>query len=228
MRALVAHIGRPAIKSRTAHVFQPPPPGKLRRRFVKINRHAEAPPDFFSGTIGEGDAFFHGRSVERNKRNYIGRPDPRMHAPVRGQIDQFGRAPGTADGAFQHRFGGAGKRHHAAVVINIGLPAEQQHARAGDGLDDGAYLRLIAAFGKVGNAFDHWLEGAGRIACTIIRIAPGKTQGWMPEPPAARYQRYQRAWSRMELARRLLTTASNPLDMTSSQRLLDNGEMRRM
>src|SRR5271166_5425965 len=39
---------------------------------------------------------------------------------------------------------------------------------------------------------------------------------------------YQGPCSRMELARRLLTTPSNPLDIFSSQRLLDRGEILRM
>jgi hypothetical protein len=39
---------------------------------------------------------------------------------------------------------------------------------------------------------------------------------------------YHRDCSRIELASRLLTTASNPFDILSSQRLLDSGEILRM
>ena len=86
--------------------------------------------------------------------NHVGRAHARMRALMPGQVDQLRRLAHAANGRFLNGFALADQRDHAAVVVGIHLAVEQIDAGHLHGFDDGIDLGRVAAFGKIGNAFN--------------------------------------------------------------------------
>ena len=71
-----------------------------------------------------------------------------------GEVDEFGGLADAANGSFLNGFAVADQRDDAAVVVGIHLPVEEIDARNLHGFDDGIDLGGVAAFRKVGDAFN--------------------------------------------------------------------------
>ncbi len=70
-----------------------------------------------------------------------------------GEVDQLRSLPYPADRGFLNGFSLADQRDHAAVVIGVHLAIQQKNAGNLHRLDNGINLGLVAAFGKIRNAF---------------------------------------------------------------------------
>ena len=123
------------------------------RRFVQINWNLISLPDLRAHLPRHGHAIFDGHAFNRNERHHVGRPHPRMRSLMNIQINQLRGLAHTANRRLLDRFAFAHQRDHAAVVIVVHLAIQQIHAIHLHGFDDAVYLRLIAPFRKVGNAF---------------------------------------------------------------------------
>ena len=77
-----------------------------------------------------------------------------MRPLVLGQIDQLRSLAHSANRRLLNRLALAHQRDHAAVVIGVHLAVQQIDAIHLHRLDDGIDFRLVAAFRKIGNAFD--------------------------------------------------------------------------
>ena len=101
-------------------------------------------------------ALLHRRIREGHKWNHVRRPNAGMHPRMAPQIDRFRRASHSANRPSSTRLRRSGERHHAAIVITIHLPTEQQDSmNAADRADNRPHDFLVAPFGKIGNTFDH-------------------------------------------------------------------------
>ncbi len=128
---------------------------------------------------GHGDAIFKRDAVDGDEGNDIGRAHARVRALVLGQVDQLGGLAHAANRRFLNGFPLAGQRDDAAVVIGIHLPVEEINAGNLHGFDDGIDFGRIAAFRKIGNAFNKSVGHAKRIA---IRARSGnKAMSWLLE-----------------------------------------------
>jgi hypothetical protein len=79
-----------------------------------------------------------------------------MNTIMTADFDQLRRAAGAANRAFDHRGGRTRDRNDAAIVVAIHFPAQDEYARhATDGIYNRTHEAFIAAFGKIGDAFDH-------------------------------------------------------------------------
>ncbi len=101
-----------------------------------------------------------------------------------GEIDQLRRLADSANCRFLNRVALANERDDAAIVVGIHLAVEQIDAGNLHGFDNGVDLGRIAAFGKIGNAFNqrvgHVIEhnDQPREAATTIDVSSGKSQGF--------------------------------------------------
>ncbi len=77
-----------------------------------------------------------------------------MRAGVSRQVNQFGSLAHAADRRFLNGLALADQCDDAAVVVGIHLAVKQVDARHLHGVDYGVNFGFIAAFGKIGNAFD--------------------------------------------------------------------------
>jgi hypothetical protein len=79
-----------------------------------------------------------------------------MDSMVMVEIDQLGGFPRRANRCFPHCVLRARECDDAAMMIGIGLPAEQQHVGHGcNRVDNCLDLGEVAAFRKIGYALDH-------------------------------------------------------------------------
>ena len=77
-----------------------------------------------------------------------------MRSLVFGEIDKFGGFADPTNRGFLNGLAFADQGDHAAVVVGIHLAIKQVDAGNFHGVDDGVNFGLVAAFGKIGNAFD--------------------------------------------------------------------------
>ena len=71
-----------------------------------------------------------------------------------GQVDQFGSLADAANGSFLNRFTPTHQSDNAAIVVRIHFAVQQVDAIHLHGFDNGIHLGLVAAFGKIRNAFN--------------------------------------------------------------------------
>ena len=88
------------------------------------------------------------------KRHHVRRAHARMRSLVLRQVDQLRRLAHSANGGFLNRLPLSDQGDHAAVMVGVHLAIEQINAVHLHGVDDGIHLRLIAAFGKIGNTLN--------------------------------------------------------------------------
>ena len=83
-----------------------------------------------------------------------------MCSLMRRQIDQFRSFAHAANGCLSHSFPIPNQSDHAAVVIGIHFAVKKEDAGKLHCLNNGIDHRFVAAFRKIGNAFDksghHW------------------------------------------------------------------------
>ena len=89
-----------------------------------------------------------------NERNDVGGADPGMHSALYGQINQFRRPAGGANGRLHHRQRPPGNGHHRTIVVAVHGPVEQGDALDTHGVHDGVHFLAIGALGEVGHALD--------------------------------------------------------------------------
>jgi hypothetical protein len=152
----VADVGRAAVESATADSFEALATRGFGGGFVEVDRDSEAGPDFCAGAVGDFHAVVERCAGKRDEGDYIGRADARVNAAMDGEIDELGSFPRSANGGFGDGWRRAREGDHTTVVIGVRFPAENQDLRnARDGVDDRFDFQLVAAFGKIGDAFDH-------------------------------------------------------------------------
>ena len=129
----------------------------LRRFFVEIDRNLELRRDVGREFLRDRDALFHRRSFERNERHDIDRTDARMLAMMNAQIDARNRRIEQSHRSLTNRIRRFGDiREHRPIVIRIRMNIQQMNAGSrAHRLRDRIDRRLLAAFGNVGDAFDH-------------------------------------------------------------------------
>ena len=150
MRGNRTDIGRSTVEAVLANSFQARPLRRPRSLPIEVHRDPEAAPDLVPGAVRGVDRIAHGSVAQGHERHHVGRPGAGMLALVACQIQQFESLRGPAHRGFHYRVRRTGKSHHAAIVIRVGLPAQQQHARRGlNRVHDGTHNALVAAFGKV-------------------------------------------------------------------------------
>jgi hypothetical protein len=81
-----------------------------------------------------------------------------MGALMPGEIDQLGSLAHAANGSFLDGFAIPDEGDDTAVVIGVHLAIEKVDSWQFHGFDDGVNFGGVAAFGKIGDAFD---ESAG-------------------------------------------------------------------
>src|SRR5208282_727224 len=122
--------------------------------FIKIDGDLEAFRNFGSYVARHGHAVFDGDAVNRDEGHDIGCTHARVGALVFREIDQLGSLPYSANGGFLNGVALADQRNNAAVVVGIHLAVEEIDAGDFHGFDDGINFGGVAAFGKIGDAFD--------------------------------------------------------------------------
>ena len=108
---------RDAFELPAADVFQILPLRRGSGRFVKVDGHLIALPDFRANMPGHRDAVFNRQTVDWNKRNYIRRSHAGMRAGMDIQVDQFGGFTHAANGRFLNSFPIAYQSDDRAVVV---------------------------------------------------------------------------------------------------------------
>ncbi len=103
---------------------------------------------------GHRDTIFDGHAVDRNERYHAGGAHLRVCSLVFGEINKLGSLSYTANGGFLDWLALPDQCDHAAVMVGIHFAVEQVHTGNFHGLDDRVDLSFVAAFGKIGNAFD--------------------------------------------------------------------------
>lgn len=144
-----------------ADVFEANAFGKTGRLFVEVDGDGVAAPDFFAGTPGEMDAILHGEAAHGDEGDDVGGADAGVFTAMGAEIDELeGDADGSDDGG-GHGIGRAGEGEYAAIVVGIGLAAEQSDAGLAQGLFEGGEGGLLAAFAEVRDGLN---EGEGHVA----------------------------------------------------------------
>ena len=92
-----------ALELPTPNVFQILPLRSSRRCLVQINRYPVSLPDFRSDVPRHGHAILDGHAINRNKRDHVSRPHPRMCALMLIQIDQLSSLAYAANRRFLDR-----------------------------------------------------------------------------------------------------------------------------
>jgi len=133
-------------------VFQVCAIGKARGGLVKIDRDFQFAPDLGAEPLGELHTLFQRDTLDRNKRNHVGRADARVRTLLLGQIDQRDGLLHRAERSIGNRGRRTGEGQHAAVMIGIGFTIQQDHLGNGeDCLYDCVNFSGIAAFRKIGD-----------------------------------------------------------------------------
>lgn len=156
MSGEVADIRRERIEAWTANAFETLAAGGQGGGFVEINGDLESAPNFAAGMMRCFDTLVEAGAVQGDEGDHIGGSDARMDACVEAEVDRLRGASGSANGRFGDggRFPGEGD--DAAVMIAVHFPAEDEDAfHAADGIDNRANDVFVAAFGEIGDAFDH-------------------------------------------------------------------------
>ena len=137
-----------------ANVFKILPLRRGRGGFVEIDRNLEARAISAPTWRAMATQSSMRDAVDGDEGNDIGRAHARVRALVLGQVDQLGSLAYAANRGFLNGFPFAGQRDDAAVVIGIHLPVEKINAGNLHGFDNGIDFGCIAAFRKIGNAFN--------------------------------------------------------------------------
>jgi hypothetical protein len=123
--------------------------------------------------------------VEEHDRRHVERPDVRMAAARRRQVDPLGRRPAPAASAGASSPGPAGEREHAAVVVGVAVGVEQARTGRGEGRADGLDGRGVAPLGDVRDGEQHARQlgrdgqpdGAERVRLRSMRTVTQRTFG---------------------------------------------------
>ena len=111
-------------------------------------------PDFVADAPGQGDAIFQSDSFDGDEGNHVRGTHPRVRAGVVVHVDEFESFARAKNGGFADGRGFSSKSDDAAIVVGVHFAIEQVHARNFHGIDNGVNFGLVAAFGKIRNAFD--------------------------------------------------------------------------
>ena len=138
-----------------AHVRQALAVGPQRGLRVEVHRQLEAGRDPLAEGAREVDDVVDGGRAERDERDDVDRPDPRVLALMGVHVDLVDR---SGDQALEGRRDGlvlAGDREHRAVVARVARPVEQAARRArSDGLGQPVDDVEPAALGDVRDGLD--------------------------------------------------------------------------
>ena len=98
------------------------------------------------GPAGQPDGVVYGGAFERDEGEHVEHAHPGMLPGLGGQVE-LGRARlGEGDGAREHGVLLAGERQDAAVVVGVGVEAENTDAGDGaDGVGDARDLRPVSS-----------------------------------------------------------------------------------
>jgi hypothetical protein len=112
--------------------------------------------------MSQRDAVFDRHSADRNERQYVSRPNARMLAPVRSQVDQCGSGCNCSQCAVNDRPRRGNKRDYGPIVIRIDMTIQNGHAvyrrnRLRDGFNDFG----LAAFTEVWYTLDKTIADCG-------------------------------------------------------------------
>ena len=78
-----------------------------------------------------------------------------MNAFMPREVDRSGSFGGNTHSSFQDGRSRTGERDNAAIMIGVAGAIENDHTRhGGNSRFQGGYTGLVAAFGKIGYAFD--------------------------------------------------------------------------
>jgi len=153
-RGVGGDIGANAFKLAAANVLKVLALGRRGSGFVKVDRNVEALVDFGGNVARHGNTVFEGDAVDGDKRDDVGGSHARMRALMLGEVDEFGGLANSADGSFLDGFAIADQGDDAAVVIGIHLAVEEIDSGNFHGFEDGINFGGVAAFRKIGDAFD--------------------------------------------------------------------------
>ena len=117
------------------------PPGVAGRGPVQVDGDPGLGGDPPAGPLGQGDAVQvgvlaaaePGLGAERDERQHVQRPHPRVHAAVVVEVDQAGAGPGPGHGRLDQGRARAHQGDDRAVVVGVAGPVEHQHPGVGPG-----------------------------------------------------------------------------------------------
>jgi hypothetical protein len=116
---------------------------------VKLASHA------FTKYACKRDALLHRRPFERNERDDIRRPHPRMLPRVSREVDQIPRLRDPGECRVDRGVSRGDERDHRAIVRDVCRDIEHGCSIAGgDGVPEGSDHVRALAFAEVGDAFD--------------------------------------------------------------------------
>src|SRR5579864_6065511 len=153
-RGIGGDLGADAFELSAANIFQALAFGNSGGGLVEINGDAESLPDLLSHVARHGHAVFNGDAVDRDERDYVGSAHARMRASMDIEVDKFSGPAHAANRGFLNGFALAGEGDNGPVVVGIHLAIQQIDAGHLHGVDDGVNFGFVAAFRKIGNAFD--------------------------------------------------------------------------
>src|ERR1700722_13357849 len=110
--------------------------------------------DFDADVASHGDAVFEGDAVDGDEGDDVGCSHARGRAQLLSEIDELGGLAYSANRGFLNGTALADQCDDAAVMVGIHLTVEKIDTGNFHGVDDGIDFGLVAAFGKIGNAFD--------------------------------------------------------------------------
>jgi hypothetical protein len=107
----------------------------------------------------QGNAAVHCYAFDWHKRQYVGCPDTRVGSVMFIEIDQFSRLAYYTQCCFRDGLRLASKGNHGPIVVGVAVNMEDPCAgNTACGGHERFNSRRIAAFGKIGNAFDKLLH----------------------------------------------------------------------
>ncbi len=143
------------------HTLQPFALGPQRRLLVKISGNPMPRPNLSARLARQFDALFHCRAFNRNKRQHIDRPDPRMLSGMAAEVDRFRGLGHTAQCRFQHGPRFSGQCDHRAIVIGVGVHVEHPGSpNAAHRPHQSLNSLAVATLGEIRNAFDQACQGS--------------------------------------------------------------------
>jgi len=132
-------------------------PGIESRLAIEIDGKVEPSSRFPSETVRRGDGIAHFRVRKRHEGNDVRRPDPRVGALVRAEVDpRKGRLCGGERRPNDVvRLSQEGE--DASVVVGVAVHVrESDIPHRLDGRSDGAHRLGVSPFAEVGNAFQNF------------------------------------------------------------------------